>query len=151
MICKEKYPKEEENKRIELYNLFHYKVLDKKYRKDKVVFTIEKDDTNPHFYSKDDIYRLSLSKSIPPMWPTYLLCAVIFIVMTVYLILMVTKALNVDKVTLFLMFGLPSCLLVVIVSLYNMFRFKVIKAISTGKKYSFDELKKMLEEKENGN
>ncbi len=71
--------------------------------------------------------------------------------MTLYAILYVGHLTNLNSVDLFLICGLPASISVLCAGIYSLIRFISLKKNMVQKKYSYEEIKKMLEEINNGN
>ena len=148
---KEKCPLNKQKEKEQLFDLFSYKVIDKKVNDNSAIYTIEIDESDPNFYKKNEIYKLSKDVHILPMFPTFIFCLLAIISMTLYAVLHIGRFTKLNSVELFLMFGLPACILILCAGIYSLIRFSSLKKNMNQKPYSYEDIKKMLEEINNGN
>lgn len=148
---KEKCLLAKQNEKEQIFDLFSYKIINKKINDDNVIYTLEVDETNPNFYKKNEIYKKCKDVYILPMFPTFIFCLLAIILMTLYAILYIGHFITASSVELFLMFGLPASILVLCAGIYSLIRFTTLKKSFNQKKYSYEEIKKMLEEIDDGN
>lgn len=130
----------EREKFLEVFTLLDYSVESETPRGNDIIFIIKKEEED----FTTSVVEHELIPNIPPLWWLFIPAALVIIIMTVYLIVQLGHLWTADKFLKFLVFFIPSAVLLAVDAVIYFVRGRAITKIAKNQPSLINEIKNRL-------